>query len=54
MEEKKLMPGDRGYKGGTFNTTVYINGKSYNCHTVKDSNGNILYEGISPKFLGIF
>lgn len=54
MEEKKLMPGDKGYKGGIFNTTVNINGKSYNCKTIKDRNGNVIYEGITPKFLGIF
>lgn len=35
-------------------STVYINGHAYNCHTIKDKNGNIKYEGVSPKFLGIF
>lgn len=54
MSEKHLMPGDKGYKGGKFTSTVYINGKAYNCTTVKDKNGNVRYEGISSKFLGIF
>lgn len=41
-------------KAGRFRSTVYINGKSYNCTTVKDEKGNILRESIGPKFLGIF
>lgn len=41
-------------KAGRFRSTVYINGKSYNCTTVKDKNGNIIRESIGPKFLGIF
>lgn len=41
-------------KGGFEMSTVNINGKSYNCKTVRDANGNIVYEGVTPKFLGIF
>ena len=51
-EEKRLYPGDAGYKGGTFNTIVYVDGKAKNMKTVKDSNGNVVYVSITEKILG--
>ena len=47
-EEKRLYPGDVGYKGGIFHTTVYIDG------TVKDPNGNVQAVFVTDKILGIF
>ena len=38
-EEKRLYPGDVGYQGGIFHTTVYIDEKAKDVKTVKDSNG---------------
>jgi len=52
--EKKLYPGDQGYKGGVFNTTVRINGQNKNVHTVKDENGNIIFLSETNKIFGIF
>jgi len=34
--------------------TVNINGKSYTVNETRDSNGNVVYVGITEKFLGIF
>lgn len=53
-KEKRLYPGDVGYKGGDFHTTIYENGKVKDAHIIKDSNGNIVYIGITDKILGIF
>lgn len=53
-KEKRLYPGDVGYKGGHFYTTVIIDGKAKNVHTIKDANGNTVYVGVTDKFLGIF
>ena len=52
--EKKPLPGDPGYQGGTFTTTAYINGKAYEVTVVKDANGNVIHTSSAPKFLGIF
>lgn len=53
-KEKRPWPGDPGYKGGTFNTTVFIDGKAKNVRTIKDADGNILFTSITDSFLGIF
>lgn len=53
-DEKKLYPGDPGYKGGDFTATVRINGQNKEVHTIKDKDGNIVYMGVSNKILGIF
>ena len=53
-EEKRLYPGDEGYKGGIFTSTVYIDGKAKELKVVKDKDGNILYTSITNKILGIF
>ena len=53
-EEKRLYPGDVGYKGGGFDTTVIIDGKVKNVHTIKDANGNVVYMSVRDKFLGLF
>ena len=53
-EKKRLYPGDVGYPGGIFNTTVYIDGKAKNVRTVKDPNGNVVSVFITDKILGIF
>lgn len=53
-EEKRLYPGDIGYKGGVFNTTIYVDGKAKNVKTVKDPNGNIVATFVSDKIFGIF
>lgn len=53
-DEKRLYPGDVGYKGGSTHTTVRINGKNYDVHTIKDSNGNVVYVGQTEKIFGIF
>ena len=53
-EEKRLYPGDVGYKGGIFNTTVYIDGKAKNVRTVKDPNGNVEAVFVTDKIFGIF
>lgn len=53
-EKKKLYPGDDGYPGGVFNTTVYIDGKAKNVRTVKDSDGNVVSVIVTDKILGIF
>ena len=53
-KEKRLYPGDIGYKGGVTNATVVINGKSKNVRTVKDPNGNVVSVIVTDKILGIF
>lgn len=53
-EKKKLYPGDVGYQGGEYYTTIYVDGKAKNAHVVKDANGNIVYLGITDKIFGIF
>ncbi len=53
-KEKRLWPGDVGYKGGIFTSTVTIDGKTYEVKTVKDPNGNILSTTITPKIFGLF
>ena len=53
-EEKRLYPGDKGYPGGTFTTTVHVNGKNFEITTVKDSNGNVVAVFERELFLGIF
>lgn len=53
-EEKRLYPGDIGYKGGIFHTTVCIDGKVKDVKTVKDPNGNVQAVFVTNKILGIF
>lgn len=53
-KQKKLFPGDEGYKGGVFTSTVFIDGKAKGVRTVKDENGNVTYMSITNKILGIF
>ena len=53
-EDKKLLPGDEGYKGGIFHSTIYINGKAKEVRTEKDSDGNIVSVSITNKIWGLF
>lgn len=53
-KKKKLWPGDEGYKGGIFNSTVYIDGKAKNVRTEKDGDGNIVSVIVTDKICGIF
>lgn len=53
-EEKRLWPGDVGYQGGVFHTTVTINGKTKDVRTVKDPNGNPVTVTVTDKIFGIF
>ena len=53
-EEKKLYPGDVGYKGGVFYTTVYIDGKRKEIRTEKDADGNVVSVSITNKIWGLF
>ena len=53
-KEKDLKPGDKGYPGGVFTSTVRINGQNKNVRIVKDQNGNIIYARETNKILGIF
>ena len=53
-EKEKLMPGDKGYPGGSFDTLVYVNGKAKNAHVVKDSEGNVVFTAVTDKLFGIF
>ena len=53
-EEKRLYPGDVGYKGGILQTTVCIDGKVKDVKTVKDPNGNVHAVFVINKILGIF
>ena len=54
MEEKKLYPGDKGYKGGTTSTRVYSKGKNIEITTIKDSDGNVKAVFVRDLFLGAF
>ena len=54
MDEKKLRPGDIGYKGETFATTIHTKNGSYRLHITKNENGNILSVREDKFFLGIF
>ena len=53
-EEKKLYPGDKGYQGGAFRSTVVIDGHAKNVYTVKDADGNIRFLSVTDKIFGIF
>lgn len=53
-KEKRLYPGDVGYKGGTFRTTVYIDGQAKTIITKKDPNGNVTSVVVMDKIFGIF
>ena len=53
-EEKRLWPGDVGYKGGEYTGTVVVDGKAKTAHIKKDPNGNIVYMALTDKILGIF
>lgn len=53
-EKKKLYPGDEGYLGGIFHSTVRINGQNKDVRVVKDANGNPVSVLESNKILGIF
>ncbi len=53
MDEKKLRPGDIGYKGETFTTTIHTKNGSYRLRITKDENGNILSVREDKLFLGI-
>ena len=53
-DDKKLAPGDAGYKGGEYTCTMVIDGKSKNVRVRKNANGDIVYMGVSDKIFGIF
>lgn len=53
-EKKKLYPGDEGYKGGIFHSTVRINGQNKDVKVEKDSEGNIIFMSETNKIFGIF
>ena len=53
-EKKRLYPGDVGYPGGTFYTTIHVDGKVKEVKTVKDSNGNVVSIFVRDKLFGIF
>lgn len=53
-EKKRLYPGDVGYQGGIFHSTVYIGGKAKDVKTVKDPNGNVVAVYVTDKIFGIF
>ena len=53
-EKKKLYPGDNGYPGGHFVTSVHTKGKHVRLHVIKDSNGNIVSVYEEPLIFGIF
>ena len=53
-DKKRLYPGDVGYPGGIFHTTIIVNGKAKDVRTVKDSNGNVVSVTITDKLFGIF
>lgn len=53
-EKKRLYPGDVGYPGGIFHTTVYVDGKAKDVKTVKDPNGNVVAVFVTDKIFGIF
>ena len=53
-KEKRLYPGDAGYKGGIFKTTVHSKGQHIEITTHKDSDGNVTSVYVRDLFLGIF
>lgn len=53
-DNKKLAPGDAGYKGGEYTATMVIGGKSKDVRVRKNANGDIVYMGVSDKVFGIF
>ena len=53
-QQKKLYPGDVGYPGGIFHSTIYVDGKAKDVTVVKDAYGNVVFTGICDKIFGIF
>ena len=53
-EETRLWPGDEGYLGGIFDSTVYIGGKAKNVRTEKDPDGAVRSVIVTDKIFGIF
>ena len=53
-ENKKLYPGDAGYPGGIFHTTVRVNGQNKDVRVEKDAYGNVISVLESNKIFGIF
>lgn len=53
-EEKKLYPGDKGYPGGKFRSTVFIDGKAKQLEVIKDANGNVVFTSLTDKIFGLF
>lgn len=53
-EDKRLWPGDIGYKGGTRTYSAEIEGKSVFVTEKRDSNGNIILFSAEPKIFGLF
>ncbi len=49
-KKKKLWPGDPGYEGGIFHTTVMVDGKRSDVRTVKDPNGNPVSVTVTKKW----
>ena len=54
MEDKKLRPGDKGYKGGMSFADVHACGQDKRVYYVKDENGNIVSVHERPLIFGIF
>lgn len=54
MDDKKLRPGDIGYKGGSSYADVHVNGENRRVYYVKDENGNIVSVTERPLLFGIF
>lgn len=54
MDEKKLRPGDVGYKGGSSYVDIQVKGENRRVYYVKDENGNIVSVTERPLILGIF
>lgn len=53
-KEKRLYPGDVGYKGGKFITRAYVNGKNVEITTYKDPDGNVTSVFTRDLIFGIF
>ncbi len=53
-KKEKLWPGEPGYKGGTFWTTVHTEKGSFRVKTIKDENGNVVAVFEEPLIFGIF
>ena len=53
-DEKKLYPGDKGYKGGVESTRIYSKGKNVEVTTKRNANGDIEAVFVRDLFLGIF